>query len=126
MWGQRLVAVADDGGDTGNFGQLLRGALRVAAGDDDARRGAAAMDAADVGAGFAIGFGGDATGVDDDDVGFDGGLGLTAGSFQLRGDGFAVGAGSAAAEVFDVEAGRHDSSVRQTRWMRRRLMGNQS
>ena len=64
-----LVAVADDGGDTGDAGEFFRSALGIAAGDDDARVRVEAMRAADVGAGFAVGFGGDAAGVDDDHIG---------------------------------------------------------
>ena len=64
------MAVADDGGDAGDGGQFFRSALGVAAGCDDAGCGVKAVGAADVGAGFAVGFGGDAAGVDDDHIGF--------------------------------------------------------
>ena len=68
-----------------------------------------AVGAANVSAGFAVGFGGDAAGVDDDYIGFGGkALGGT-GIAKKSGYGFAVGAGGAAAEVFDVEGGRHRS-----------------
>ncbi len=101
------MAVADDGSHAGEVGQFLRSALGIAASGDDAGLGVEAMRAADVGAGFAVGFGGDAAGVDDDHIGD----GLRAfgrsGSAQESGDRFAVGAGGAAAEVFDVEGGRH-------------------
>ena len=105
------MAVADDGGDAGEIGELFRSALCVATGGDDARFGVEAMRAADVGAGFAVGFGGDAAGVDYDHIGSVGLMLRGVGGTQKRGDCFAVGAGGAAAEVFDVEGVRHGSSL---------------
>ena len=66
---ERFVAVADDGVDFGQGGEFLRGALGVAAGDDDAGGGVLAADAADEGAGLAVGFGGDAAGIYNDNIG---------------------------------------------------------
>ena len=63
------MAVAYDGSHAGKVGQFLRSALGVTARSDDASLGVQAMRAADVGAGFAVGFGGDAAGVDDDYIG---------------------------------------------------------
>ena len=67
-----FVAVADDGGDARDGGEFFWGALGVATGGDDAGCGVEAMRAADVSAGFAVGFGSDAAGVDDDHIGFGG------------------------------------------------------
>ena len=66
---ESLVAVAYDGGDAGDCGQFLRGALGIAAGDDDASFWIEAMGAADEGTRRTVGLGGDAAGVDYDDVG---------------------------------------------------------
>ena len=65
------MAVADDGEDAGEGGQFLWGALGVTAGGEDAGVGIEAVGAADKGAGFAVGFGGDAAG-DHDHIGFGG------------------------------------------------------
>ena len=65
----RLVAVADDGVDCGEGGEFLGGALGVAAGDDDAGVGVLAADAAEVRAGLAVGFGGDAACIYNDNIG---------------------------------------------------------
>src|SRR4051812_34110807 len=67
-----FVAVTDDGGDSGNRGEFLGSALRVAARSDNAGFGILPVRAADVGTRFAISFGGDAAGVDDDHIGFGG------------------------------------------------------
>jgi len=102
--GESLMAVADDGGDAGHGCQFLGRALRIAARDDDAGGRIAAMGAADEGAGRAIGLGGDAAGIDDDDIGSQG-LALAEGA-QAGGDGLTVCARGAAAEVLDVKV-RH-------------------
>lgn len=107
-----LVAVADDGGNAGDCCQLLRRALGVTAGDEDARGGIAAACAADEGAGGAIGFRGDRAGVDDDHIGFSELACAASGGAEAFGDGFPVGAGGAAAEVLDVEGCGHGFSVR--------------
>ena len=106
-----FVAVADDGGDTWDVGEFFRSALSVAAGGDDAGFGVEAVGAANVGAGFAVGLGGDAAGVDDDHIGFVRLAVFHSGVAEESSDGFAVGAGGATAEVFDVEGGRHGSSL---------------
>jgi len=67
-----FVAVADDGGDSRKFCQFPGGALRVAAGGDDACLGIETMRAPDVGPSFTIGFGSDAASVHDDHMGFGG------------------------------------------------------
>ena len=66
------MAVSDYGGDAGKRGQFLRCALGVAAGGDDAGIWIVAVSAADEGAGFAVSFGSDAAGVDDDYIGLGG------------------------------------------------------
>ena len=100
-----LVAVADDGGHTGEGGEFRRGALRIAAGDDDLSRGVDAVGAADESAGCAVRFGGDAAGVDDDEVGGRGRLLREPGGAQMVADCLAIGACSAASEMFHVESG---------------------
>jgi hypothetical protein len=69
LWNQRFVAVADDGIDFFKGGKLIGGSLGVAAGDDEAGIGVLAADAAEVGTGLAVGFGGDATGIYNDNMG---------------------------------------------------------
>jgi hypothetical protein len=69
------------------------------------------MGAADVSASFAVGFGSDAAGVDDDHIGCVGLVVVHSGIAEESGDGFAVGAGGAATEVFDVEGGWHRVSL---------------
>ena len=64
-----LVRIADDQSHAGQSGDFLRRALRVAAGDDDARLGLRAMDAADGLAKLVVGGRGDGAGVQDDEVG---------------------------------------------------------
>ena len=59
-----FVRVADDLGHAGEGGDFFRGALRVAAGDDDLGFGIFAMNAADGGAGVLVGRGGDSAGVE--------------------------------------------------------------
>ena len=64
-----LVRVPDDPGHAGQSRDFLRRTLRVAAGDDDARVGLRAMDAADGLAKLVVGGRGDGAGVQDDEVG---------------------------------------------------------
>ena len=64
-----LVAVADDGVDFGKSGEFLGGTLGITAGDDDARVRVLAVNAAEVCAGLAVGFGGDAAGIYNDNIG---------------------------------------------------------
>ena len=66
------MAVADDGGYSGERGEFGGSALCVASCGDDAGLRVLAMGAADVGAGFAVGLSGDAAGVDNDHVCFGG------------------------------------------------------
>ena len=87
------MAVAYDGGDAFDGGEFLRGALGVTACDEDAGFRVEAMGAADVGAGFAVGFGGDRAGVDDDDFGLRHGVRCESRCVETLGDGFAVSAG---------------------------------
>lgn len=105
------MTVADDSGDSRECGEFVGRTLSIAAGGDDARFRIEAVGPADEGAGFAIGFGSDRTGIDDDHVGF-GGRAL-GGSFitQEGGYGFAVGAGGTTAEVLDVEGRGHRVSL---------------
>ena len=100
---ERFVAVADDRVDFGEGAEFLGSALGVAAGDDDADPGIFAANAAQVGAGLAVGFGGDTTGIYNHDVGV-GGLGsrVKSAHAQAGGNGLTVGTAGAAAEVFDV------------------------
>ena len=110
------MAVTDDGGDAGKAGQFLRSALGVAAGGDNAGSGIEAVGAANIGAGLAVGFGGDAAGVDDHHIGV---LRLAfwgARSSKEGRDRFAVSAGRAAAKVFDVVGRRHRVSLAELAW----------
>jgi len=97
------VAVADDGVDFGEGGQLLGSALGVAAGDDDAGVGVVAMDAAHESAGLAVGFRGDATGIYNDNIGCGRAVGrVQAAMAQVGGNGLTVRAAGAASKVFNV------------------------
>ncbi len=60
---QSLVAIADDRIHALKGGDFVRGALGIAAGNDDPGLGIASVDAADKGAGCAVCFRGDAAGV---------------------------------------------------------------
>lgn len=105
--GQGLVAVAHYSGHATQGGQFLWSALRIAAGDDDPRRGIVAVGAPDERAGAAIGLCRHAAGVDNDYVRSRRLLHAMAGGAQALGDRFAVGAGRPAAKVFDVESNAH-------------------
>ena len=111
LWGEGFVAVADDSGNAGERGQLFGGALGVAAGGDDAGIGVEAMGAANVGTGFAIGFGRDAAGVYDHHIGLGVQSFRCAGGTQESGYGFAISASGPAAEVLDVEGRGHRFSL---------------
>jgi hypothetical protein len=105
------MAVADDGKDSGQSGNFIRRALRIAAGDDDASLRIAPLDAANVSAGVAIGFRGDGAGVDNHHIGRRRGTCRTdTESFQPRGNRISVGLAGAAAEVFHVVS-CHPASV---------------
>ena len=64
------MAVPDDGRDSRYGCQFFRGALCVTARCHDAGSGIETMGAADVGARFTVGFGGDAAGVHYDHIGY--------------------------------------------------------
>ncbi len=68
------MAVADDGENAGESSNFIRRALRIAACDNDACLRIGALDAANVGAGIAIGFRGDGAGVHHNHVGRRGGI----------------------------------------------------
>ena len=104
----RLVRIADDEGNSGENRKLFGGALRVAAGDDDARGGIGGVEFADGVARLGVGGSGDGAGVQHDDVGRIGVGGELAALFaQLALDGGAIGLRCAAAKLFDVKRG-HD------------------
>jgi hypothetical protein len=63
------MAVADDGGHSGQAGKGFRLALGITTSDDDGRVGVETMGAADEGARGAVGLGRYAAGVDDDYIG---------------------------------------------------------
>lgn len=98
-----FVAVADHGRNTWQTGQLFRRTLRVAASDENACLRILAVRAANVGAGGAIGFGRHTTGIYDDYFGCGGIPFVEPGEAQAGAYRFAVGTGSAAPEIFDVE-----------------------
>jgi hypothetical protein len=100
---QRLVTVSDDSSHAGHSGKLIWRALGIASGDDDLRAWVAAMRAANEGARGSVGLGCDGAGIHDDDIGGEGLAQIQ--SAQVSGDGLAVGAGGAAAEMFNVKAG---------------------
>jgi len=66
------MAVPNDRRDAGKQGQFFRCALGIASGRNDASFGILAVGSANVGAGLAIRFGGNAAGVHNDDFGFSG------------------------------------------------------
>ena len=104
----RLVRIADDEGDSREDRKLFRGALGVAAGDDDARGGIGGVEFADGVARLGIGGSGDGTGVQNDDVSRMSAGGEMAALFaQLALEGGAIGLRCAAAKLFDVKRG-HD------------------
>jgi hypothetical protein len=105
------VAVADYGGDSGECGNLVGSALGIAARGDDAGLGVLPVGASDVSAGFAISFGSDAAGVDDDHIGFGGKACGSSGGAQESGYCLTVGARGATTEVLDVEGSGHKVSL---------------
>ena len=105
------MAVADDGGYSWNCGKFSGCTLGVTACGDDAGFRVLAVSAADVCAGFAVGFGGDAAGVNYNEIGFVGpGLGGSRSAKESRYR-LAIGAGSATAEILDVERRGHTFSL---------------
>src|SRR5882724_2820997 len=95
-------------GHAGESGQIFGGALGVAAGGDNFCVGIAGVDLADGVAGLGVGGCGDRAGVYDYHVG---GVRVAAGSTaaveELALNGGSIGLSCAAAELFDVESGRH-------------------
>ena len=70
-----FVRIADDQADARKRRDFLGSALRITAGNQDLRIGILAMNAADGGAGILIGGRGYGAGVENDDLGFVGGVG---------------------------------------------------
>src|SRR5271157_2512836 len=104
----RLVGIPDNKRDSRENRKLFGGALRVAAGDDDARGGIGGVKFADGLARLGVRGSGDGTGVQNDDVGPVSVAGEMAALFaQLALDGGAIGLRRAAAKLFDVKRG-HD------------------
>ena len=98
-----FVAVPNHGVDFREGGELLRRALGIAAGDDDACGRVLAADAAEPGAGLAVGFRSHAASIDNDNICRRRVLGRSkAAMAQVGGNGLAIGAAGAAAEVFHV------------------------
>ena len=101
----RFVGIADDEGNSGETGDLLRGALRVTTGDNDASGRIRRVDFADGVAGLSVCGGGDGASIENNDVRRraierDGAALIP----QLALDGGAVGLCGATAELFDVES----------------------
>lgn len=109
--GKSFVAVADYGRDAGKCCEFVGGALSITACCDDPSLGVASVDVADVGAGFAVGFGGYGAGVDDDHIGFGGHALSGPGTTQKSSNRFSVCAGGAAAEVLNMEGRGHGVSL---------------
>ena len=119
----RFVGIADDEGNSGETGDLLRGALRVTTGDNDASGRIRRVDFADGVAGLSVGGGGDGASIENNDVRRRA-IERDAAALipQLALDGGAVGLCGATAELFDVESGhvmppkgifKHRSVVRE-------------
>ena len=98
------MAVAHDRGHARHRGQFLGRALRIAAGDDNLRRGIPPVRAADEGTRGAIRLGRHAARIYDDHIGSKGFA--LAQRAQISRYGLAVGARRPASEVLDVKA-RH-------------------
>ena len=102
----RFVGIADDEGNSGETGDVLRGALSVTTGDNDASGRIRRVDFANGVAGLSVGGGSDGAGIQDNDVGRRAiGRGGTTLVAQLALDGGAVGLRGAAAKLFDIESG---------------------
>jgi len=100
------VGIAYYVGDAGEGCQVFRGALGIAASDNDGGGGFGGVNFADGLAGLGVGGCGDRTGVENDHIGIKGGGGgATPTVEELALDGGTVGLGGAAAELFDVEGG---------------------
>ena len=108
----RLVRVADYERDAGESGDFFRGALGVAAGDDDFCIWIGGMEFADSVAGLRVGGSGNGAAVDNDEIGGRGGMRQgTAAVEQLAFDRGPIGLGGAASELFDVKGGHGRDSL---------------
>ncbi len=97
------MAVADDGMDAGQRGDLLRCPLGIAAGDQDTRGGVFSAHAAQKGASCAVRLGGHTAGVGNDHVGPGGAQSRGQAAVpQLRADDLTVSPAGTAAEVLNV------------------------
>ena len=100
------MGIADDVGDAGESEKFFRGALGVAAGDDDFGGGILGVNFADSVAGLGVSGGSYGAGIEDYHVGGVCRIGEGAATIEeLTFDGGTVGLGGAAAELFDVEGG---------------------
>jgi hypothetical protein len=111
--GEGLMAVADDGGHAGEIRQLLRRALRIAAGDHDTRCRIPPVRAANEGPRRPVRLGGHAARIDDNDIRFRGRPETKPCSAQLIAHRLAVGARCATAKMLDVEAESHEFSLEE-------------
>lgn len=112
---ESFVAIANHGRDSRKCGELFWGALRVATRRDNSGFGIVAVSSTYPCPCFAICFGSDAAGVDDDNVG-SGGRGFGgSGISKKSGYGFSIGTGGPAAKVLDVEGGGHRVSLMEQR-----------
>ena len=100
------MGVADDQGNAGESGEVVRCALSVTTGDNDASGGIRRVNLTDGVASLSVGGGRDRAGVENNDVGRRAigrdGAALIA---QLALNGGAIGLRGAAAELFNVEGG---------------------
>ena len=104
-----LVGIADYLADSGQGGDLFRGALRVTSGHHNLGIGVVAMDAADRGTCVLVGRGGHGAGIENYNLGVIGRCGAVESLLlELALDGGAVGLGSPASEVLDVETRHSD------------------
>jgi hypothetical protein len=101
------MAVTHHSGNSFKCRQFFWSALSVTAGNENLRTRIESVCAANISAGFAVGFRCHATGVDDNDMGFLHLAGNQSKTREAGGHGLSIGAGSAAAKVFDMEAGGH-------------------
>jgi hypothetical protein len=109
-----LVRIADDPSHTRKSGDFRGGALGVATSDEDSGAGVMGVNAADSGAGGAIGVGGYGAGVEDDELGRVGGSRFEIASDELTRNGRTIGLRRTTAEIFDVKTGHRASMVAET------------
>jgi len=101
------VGVAHDVGDAGEGGEVFRGALGVAAGDDDPGSWVVGMKLTDGVASLGVGGGGNGASIKDHDVSRGCGASWGAATVEeLSLDGGAIGLGGAATELLNIK-GRH-------------------